>query len=378
MRILVLSHEYPPVGGGGGRVAQDLCEGLAQRGHAVQVLTAHYNGLDLEEVRQNVRIRRLVSGRHAPYVASFGAMLQYVLAAYRVGLPLIRSWKPDVLHVHFAVPGGVIGRALSRATGIPYVITAHLGDVPGGTPEKTERWFRWVYPFTPAIWRDAARVVAVSAYTRQLAMRHYPVPIEVIPNGVDLQALCPGAHPGEPPRLIFAGRFAEQKNPLQVVRVLSGLRELPWHCVMAGDGALRPAVEAELQATGLAERFTLTGWIEPQQVVDWFERSDILFMPSRSEGLPVVGVQALAMGLALVVGRAGGFVELVEEGQNGFVCDPENTQAMQNALSVLLGDSAQLIAFRQRSRELAGRFDLQNVLDAYEQVLAQAMQRKRR
>jgi glycosyltransferase involved in cell wall biosynthesis len=359
-------------------VAQDLCEGLAQRGHAVQVLTAHYNGLDLEENRQNVRIRRLISGRSAPYVASFNAMLRYVIAAYRVGLPLIRSWRPDVIHVHFAVPGGVIGHSLNRVTGTPYVITAHLGDVPGGTPEKTERWFRWVYPVTPAIWRDAARVIAVSEYTRQLAMRHYPVPIRVIPNGVDLQALQPGAHPGEPPRVIFAGRFAEQKNPLQVVRVLSGLRGLPWKCVMAGDGALRPAVEAEVRAQDLAERFTLTGWIEPQQVLEWFGRSDVLFMPSRSEGLPVVGVQALAMGLALVVGRAGGFVELVEEGKNGYVCDPQDAQMMQNVLGDLLSNPARLAAFRQRSRELANRFDLQHVLDAYEQVFEQAAQERKR
>ncbi len=377
MRILVLSHEYPPVGGGGGRVAQDLCEGLAQRGHEVRVLTAHHGKLALSEEIKRVRIHRLVSGRRAAYVASFGDMLRYVYAACRAGRRLIDSWRPDVLHVHFAVPGEVIGQVLYRATGTPYVITAHLGDVPGGTPEKTERWFRWIYPLTPGIWRNAARVAAVSEYTRNLAMQHYDVPIEVIPNGVDLRQAQPVLQLAHPPRLIFAGRFAEQKNPLQVVHTLSELRDLPWQCVMAGDGALWSAVEAAIAAEGLTDRFTLTGWIEPGQVLDWFGRSDVLFMPSRSEGLPVVGVQALAMGLALVVGRAGGFVELVEEGRNGYLCDPENSHAMQDALRSLLQDPVRLLAFRKRSRELVQRFDLEKVLDAYEILLGQAARERR-
>jgi len=61
------------------------------------------------------------------------------------------------------------------------VLTVHLGDVPKGVPDKTDRWFRWVYPFTPPIWQGAARVTAVSEYTRRLALTYYPVSPQVIP-----------------------------------------------------------------------------------------------------------------------------------------------------------------------------------------------------
>ncbi len=373
MRILVLIHEYPPVGGGGGKVAQDLCRHLAQRGHAFRVLTARWGALPGMAVDEGVQVQRLASGRTQPFKAGLGAMAGYLAASFFAGLRTIHSWKPDLIHVHFAVPAGVAAWGLSRLTGVPYVLTAHLGDVPGGVPEKTGRWFRWIEPFTPPIWKDAARVVAVSHYTRDLALQHYPVPVEVILNGVDRCLLDPGEiRVGAPPQVVFAGRFMPQKNPLQVVHAMAGLTDLPWTCAMLGDGPLRPAVEAEIDRLGLRERFTLSGWIPSEQVIDWYRRSDILLMPSLSEGLPVVGVQAMSMGLALVLSRVGGNPELVENAENGCLLAPDDLPGFQAALRALLSNPARLLAARRASRASSTRFDLQAVVSAYEQIFQQA------
>ena len=281
MRILVLIYEYPPIGGGGGRVAQDICEGLAQKGHTIQVLTAHYKGLPFQEELPNLTITRLRSDRSELFLGSFRAMLGYVLAGTWAGFRVVREWKPDVIHVHFAVPSGAVAYAISMLTGKPYVLTVHLGDVPGGVPEKTSKWFRWIFPFTPPIWRRAARVTAVSNFTRQIALKYYPVPIDVIPNGVDTKKIDPGElKVNTPPVLVFAGRFAPKKNLLQFVKTLSAVSDLPWKCFMIGDGAMRPQVEEEIARTGLQDRFTLPGWLKPEEVLEWFARSDILFMPS--------------------------------------------------------------------------------------------------
>jgi glycosyltransferase involved in cell wall biosynthesis len=80
MRILVLVHEFPPVGGGGGRVAEDICSKLAQRGHEVKVLTTHLKGLPYEEEKNRFQILRFGSLRTQPYRASFLSMAAYVLA----------------------------------------------------------------------------------------------------------------------------------------------------------------------------------------------------------------------------------------------------------------------------------------------------------
>jgi L-malate glycosyltransferase len=370
MRILVLVHEFPPVGGGGGRVAEDICLELAKKGHEIKVLTAHIKGLPNEEERDGFHVIRLRSGRTQSYRAGFFSMAAYVLAGLWSGLSLMKRWRPDVIHVHFAVPGGALAWMLSRLTGIPYLLTAHLGDVPGGVPEKTDEWFRFVYPFTPRIWREASRVVAVSRHTRELAEEHYHVNIEVVPNGIDLALRGNGGlHVNNPPRIMFAGRFMPQKNPLQVVETLAKLKDLDWECVMLGDGPLFEDIKRKIAAHKMEERFTLPGWVTPQDVIQWFGKGDLLFMPSLSEGLPVVGVQALVKGLAVVASRAGGFVDLVEDHKNGYLVELEESADFSILLQELLSDPHRLLSFRKASLEKVKSFDIKKIAERYECIL---------
>jgi L-malate glycosyltransferase len=377
MRILVLNHEFPPIGGGGGRAAEDICRGLSRQGYQVKVLTAHLKGLPREEERDGYEIIRLSSLRAQPYKASFLSMAAYVLVGFWRGRRLIRSFRPDVIHAHFAVPAGVLAWALSWMTGIPYVLTIHLGDVPGGVPEKTGGWFRWIYPFTRRIWRNANRIVAVSEFTKQLALEKYDVRIQVIPNGVDLSTVQPSfIHLNRPPRIVFAGRFMVQKNPLQLVQTLNGLKQLEWQCIMIGDGPLMQDVKRRVTESGLESRFQFTGWIDPQDVLNWFDRSDILFMPSRSEGLPVVGVQALAKGLAIVASQVGGFVDLVDHEKNGYLIQPEEKAKFSTSLQNLLSDSSRLLSFRNASLEKAKCFEMNHVIQEYENVFRSVLRNK--
>jgi L-malate glycosyltransferase len=368
MRILVLTHEFPPVGGGGGRVAQDIAHGLAQRGHQLHVLTSHLAGLPHIETVAGVRVERIPLKRKAAFRAEFFEMARYDWSALLAGLKIVRSWKPDVIHAHFAVPAGAAAFALSKLTGVPYVLTAHLGDVPGAVPEKTDRWFKWLYPFTPAIWKNAAKVAAVSTFTRGLAQKYYHIPMEVIPNGVDLAALPPHQPSNGTPQLVFAGRFVETKNPSQLVAALACLRALPWTCAMLGDGPLLDSVRELVASHGLAGRFSLPGWVTPEQVLGQFAQSDILVLPSRSEGLSVVGVQALAMGLALVLSEAGGNLELVENGANGFTFPVGDVTALTEALRQLLQNPLVLQSAQAQSRAMAQKFDLAAVVGQYEQL----------
>jgi glycosyltransferase involved in cell wall biosynthesis len=386
MRILVLIHEFPPVGGGGGRVARDIAIGLAARGHEVRVLTAHIDGLPFSEElvgsidrsfqdaqpASRVLVQRLRTTRKTAFRADLLEMALYNLVVVNMGRRLIREWQPDIIHAHFAVPAGAAAFVLSRLTGVPYILTAHLGDVPGAVPEKTDRWFRWIYPFTPPIWRNAARVVAVSEFTRQMALRHYDVPIQVIPNGVELAGLPFSRREpaGQPARIVFAGRFMEQKNPADLVQALERLRELPWQCVMLGDGPLLESLRLSVAGSGLAERFRLPGWVTPEQVLAEFARSDLLVLPSRSEGLSVVGVQALGMGLAMLLSNAGGNLELVRDGENGFLFPVGDVNALTDRLSRLLENPSMLQSAQVKSREMAKKFDLPAIISQYESIFS--------
>ena len=374
MRILVLNHEFPPIGGGGGRAAESICAALAKRGHAINVLTSHFKDLPREEQRDGYSIVRIPALRTQPFRASFLSMVAYVLSGLWAGLRLVRVFRPDVIHVHFAVPAGALAWALSRWTKIPYVLTAHLGDVPGGVPEKTKDWFRLIFPITRWIWRDASVRVAVSEYTRALALKHYDEEILVIPNGVEVNSAKPSSiQINEPPVIVFAGRFMEQKSPLQVVQTLNEIKNLAWKCTMIGDGPLMPDVKKSIAELGLEDRFALPGWVTPDEVMEYFGKSDILFMPSLSEGLPVVGVQALAKGLAIVASRVGGFVDLVDENQNGYLIEGSDKNGYKTKLQDLLTNPTRLLSLRQASLEKANTFDISRIAEQYEKIFTEVL-----
>lgn len=378
MRILTIIHEFPPIGGGGGRAAYDICSELAARGHDVTVLTAHMDGLPNNEMQDGFRLIRIPSKRTEAFSASFQTMLAFDLAGLWAGLSLIWRSRPDIIHTHFAVPAGALAFALSVLTGVPYILTAHLGDVPGGVPEKTARWFSWLQPFTKPIWRRAKQVVAVSEFTRQLALAHYPVDIRVIPNGADFTHLTTETiSVNQPPRIVFAGRFVSQKNPLAIIRILSTLKDLDWMCSMLGDGPMFEEVKAEIEKHGMTEHFHLTGWVTPADVLNEFSQSDILFMPSLSEGLPVVGVDALMKGLAIVASRIGGFLDLVEPDRNGYLIDLQDEAGFSSALRELISNRERLAQFRQSSLEKSKNFDIGKIVGQYEEILGKSTRSRR-
>ena len=365
MKILVLSHEYPPVGGGGGKIAQDLCKGFVQNGHEVCLLTSHYGDLAFEETIDDVEIVRLKVGRGEMFKASMSSMMRFDWASFWTGLKKIRAWKPDVIHAHFAVPAGATALLLSKLTGVPYLITAHLGDVPGGTPDKTSKWFKVIYPFTFPIWKQANKIVAVSQFTKSLADVHYPVEIEIIHNGIDLSPFSGDSIAvNQIPHFVFAGRYMTQKNVPQIVKSLAQIKDLDWRCTLIGDGPERSRVDGLIEMYDLQDQIVQPGWVQPEEVISIFKNADILFMPSYSEGLPLTGLQALACSLAFMVSDVGGFSDLVVDGKNGFAVHPDDTDGYVAALKKLM-DPAQLLAAKKASWKHVQAFDLSLIVKQY-------------
>ncbi|MCJ7716358.1 MAG: glycosyltransferase family 4 protein [Anaerolineales bacterium] len=385
MRILVLSHEFPPIGGGGGHVAKDLCQGLSELGHEIKILTAGIlGGIDDEtgSTKKAYEIIRLPTLRKDPSRANMVAMVSYIIISIFRGFFLCMNWRPDVIHVHFAVPAGPISWVLSKLTGIPYVLTVHLGDIPGGTPDKTDKWFRFIQPFTYPIWKHAEQVIAVSQFSRSLAQKHYPVPIKVIHNGVDIRKFKPEQNiVHDPTQIIFAGRFVPQKNPILVIRILADLADYSWELTMLGDGPLYKETIQEIKKHGLEDRIKTPGWVNPEVVKKEFEKSDILFLPSKSEGLPVVGVQALASGLAFMVSDIGGFGDIVEQGKNGFrvpLEEPDCKDLFVHGLSEMIGNKEKLLFFKESSNRMAEKFDINEITKQYDLILNQSAQKNRK
>lgn len=375
MKILVVNYEYPPIGGGGGRVAAQVAGGLARRGHEVRVQTSRVRGLPPREVSPDgVDVRRVFSFRRRADTCSVPEMAGYVLTNVPPVLRAVRQWRPDVMHVHFAVPTGPVAWAAHRLTRTPYVLTAHLGDVPGGAPEQTERLFRVVKPFTRPIWRDAAAVTAVSSHVASLAKAAYGLEARVIFNGIATRAeRIPDADPRGILRMVFAGRMSVQKNPVFLGRVLSALRRRPWRAVFLGDGPLRGVLEAELRRGGVAGQCELRGWADAGSVRAVMDTSDLLVMPSLSEGLPVAAIEAASRGLAIAGSAIPGLADVLQDGVNGWSLPVSAEAEWKHALETALENRDDLRRRQEASLRMAEKFDLPGILDAYEETLAAAI-----
>lgn len=371
MKILVLCYEYPPVGGGGGRVAAQVAAGLARRGHEVKVQTSGMSHLPLREDIEGVEILRTPCFRRREDTCSVPEMARYLLASFFPVWRLARTWKPDVIHAHFAVPTGALAFPVSRLTGIPYVLTAHLGDVPGGVPEQTAHLFRLVNPLARILWKSAAAVTAVSSFVAELARRAYGMDPVIIRNGVKPHPPSKTIRTNAVPRLLLAGRLSIQKNPLLALQALALVKDQNWTLDIIGEGPLGATLRAEAEKLGLENRVTFHGWLAAGCVSEIMAQSDILIMTSLHEGLPMVGVEALQHGLAIVGSAIGGLRDIVEEGKNGFLCALQ-PEAFAGLLGRVLSDHELLANMQQASFALAGRFDLEESVVAYEKVLLDA------
>lgn len=371
LRVLTLCYEWPPAGGGGGRVAQEIAIRLAKRGHQIRVLTSFVPGLEKETVIGNVSVRRAFAGRRRLDRCSVPEMLAYVLAHPAPALAEIRRFKPDAVHVHFAVPTGPVAWFATRFLRVPYLLTAHLGDVPGGTPEQTDHLFKAVKPLTRPIWRSAAGITAVSSFVADLARAAYGVEARVIHNGIDMSRMAQRDDKphGDALRVIWAGRMQKQKNLKAGLADLALIKDLRWTLDLVGDGPERHDLEQYSTSAGIADRVSFHGWRAPDEIETLMEKADVLFLPSLSEGLSLVTTEALRAGLAFVASRIPGVADVIDDGINGVLCDPRQPGSFASGLKTLI-EQPELCARMQRaSLARAPQFDAERMADHYEAEL---------
>ena len=372
MRILVLNYEFPPLGGGAGDVARALCREYAVRGHDVVVVTSHYRGLPRDEVVEGFRVLRVRAWRRVADASDFAQMACYLAAAAPVVRRLCRTWRPDVAHVHFLVPTGILGWLARRLWGLPFVATLHGGDVPSFVPEQTGAAFRLVRPAAVAAGRAAHAVVAVAEGLRHMAEADFPEfasKLAAIPNGVDVVD-APYTRPATP-TLLFAGRMAVQKNVGFLLRVLAGV-EGPWRLELLGDGPLRRSWEAQAGELGLGERVRFLGWMDRSHVLDAMRRAHYLVLPSLKEGMSIAALQAFSCGLPVMGADVAGVAEFVEHGTTGWLAPAGDEDAWAVMLRRALGDPQASLDMAPACLSMARAHAWGRIAGRYLDVLAEA------
>ena len=125
-----------------------------------------------------------------------------------------------------------------------------------------------------------------------------------------------------------------------------------------------------MRNAGLTGHVHFHGWLPAAEVDQAMRGADVLLLPSLSEGLSLVTVEALRAGLALIVSRIPGMDDVLVDGENGIACAA--LPAYAAALSAVIADRQRLLSMRRASAARAPLFDRERMIDAYERVLRQA------
>lgn len=260
----------------------------------------------------------------------------------------LRRLQPDIVHTH-TTTAGFVGRVVARLAGVRVVVhTLHVHPFKGYYNTFRTRVFGWV-EWIGARLSDS--IITLSESLRQELAETYRIApkraLTVLPLGFDLaqfaqmprhESTFRQAHniPLDVPLVGFVGRLIPVKDPARFVAIVTALRQrVPTvHAVMIGDGTLRPELEAQARALGIADHITFTGWVEDMPAA--YSDIDALLLTSHNEGTPVPIIEALTAGCAVVASHVGGVADLLDNGAFGTLIEGEAIEAYVEALAGLL------------------------------------------
>ena len=328
MNILSLTYEYPPIGGGGATVASALNRQLAAMGHRVRVVTSSMKGLAALEVLDGVEIHRAACWRrHRHYTTSL-ELATTLVPAYRLAAKVIQAERPDVIHVHFAFPSGIIAYWLARRFKIPYVLTAHGSDIPGYNPDRFTLSHKLAAPVWRRVVRGAAMVTSPSEFLGRMLRKHLDIPVYIVRNGYNAARRM--GHTRRKLVLVVA-RLFPRKGVQHFLQAISGLSS-EWEYLIVGDGPYMESLRE--QAAALSSPAKFAGYVDQKDLIGLYEEASIFVFPSIQENFPMVLLEAMDAGCAVITTDAEGCAEVV--GDSGIVIEKSNSLEIRRSLVQLM------------------------------------------
>lgn len=260
------------------------------------------------------------------------------------------------LHAHFGTNSAEIAALVHALTGVPFSFTVH------GPEEFDKPQFLGMANKIQA----SAFTVAISSFGRSQLYRWIPhqqwSKIKVVHCGLDPAFHAVPLLPvPDVPRLVCVGRLCEQKGQLLLVHAVAALRQrgIDVQLVLAGDGEMRPDIQAELKRLQLESCVRITGWVSGDQVREELQAARAMVLPSFAEGLPVVIMEAMALERPVLSTLVAGIPELVQDGRTGWLFPAGDVNALAEAMAECLATPV------SRLQEM-GQAARQRVLDRHD------------
>ena len=372
-RILMLSYEFPPLGGGIGISCQNLLRELASdRSLGVDLITSGVGvGLEVHELAERIEVFKLPVAKKSLHFWTGSEIARWTWGASRLSRKLSNQRHYDLTHCWGGWPSGLLGYRLRHE--IPYIIGLRGSDVPGYNIRLRHVDSLVFQRLSRLVWGQASEVLTNSENLIALARQtSADIPIRVIRNGVDCEMFQPGASV-EPITFLYVGRLIERKGLFYLLEAFDACSKTKpdLHLVLAGDGPDRERLEEYCNSHGLGSKVEFAGRLTREQLLPRYQSASVFIMPSLEESLPNAVLEAMACGLPIVTSPTGA-TELLDD--NGLVVERGNVGELFKALLEYIENPDLLRSHSRRSRELAESMTWPAMArayrDTYESVLA--------
>jgi glycosyltransferase involved in cell wall biosynthesis len=270
-------------------------------------------------------------------------------------LHLCACGRVDLLHLNVAAYGSFYRKYLlsriARLFRVPYAVHIHSG--------RFDQFWRNAGPGVAAriddFMRSSASVIVLGNVFRELVLERAPhagAKVAVLPNATPRRpARIPAGEPDAPVRITFLGKLSPLKGVPELIDALGVLRTRSnWTATLAGNGDVEGS-RRRIAELGLAGRVAVPGWQGPEEVERLLTRTDVLILPSHSEGLPMVVVEAFAAGIAVIATPVYAVGEVVQHERNGLLVRPGDKHGIAAALARLIDDPGLRRRLGERARQ---------------------------
>ncbi len=356
MHILFWSSGFLPQIGGIEVLAAQFLPAMRERGYEYLVVSSQDDGsLPPSTTYDGIPVRRFPFWQSLANIDELANVRQQVAK-------LKRSFAPDLIHINGVGRDNFFHLVTATAYHAPILVTLHGEWVPQADAivKTTLESADWITGCSKAILLKA----------RELAPAIIPRS-SVIYNAVAQPPVCPAPPAMQSQRVLCLGRLSKEKGfDLALSAFALVVKQHPRaHLIIAGNGPERAALATQAVDAGLSELVEFIGWVAPENVPALINTATVSMIPSRTESLPVVALQAAQMARPVIGTRVGGLPEIVADQQTGILVDKEDPQSLADATAFLFDHPEIASRMGQAARDRAQRdFDWKRHLNAYDRL----------
>jgi len=367
-RILALTSNFPRWSGDSTTpFVLHLCQQLQKIGWQVDILAPHARGAARKETIGGVSVERfqyLWPSAWQTVCYQGGAMVNlrknkanYLKLPFLLFFELLAlrrklsAGKYDLLHSHWILPQGFVGRLAASSLSIPHIITVHGGDIFGLRGRLLRRAKRFALLGADGITVNSS---ATETAVRELVAKD--LLLERIPMGIELQQTAEMSDKvnelrglykkNSGPLLIFVGRVVEEKGLADLLAAIRMLLadSMEVNLLVVGEGQDKTAMEQLTSDFGIVSNVYFAGWQPSELIPNYLTAADIFIGPSRTaengwvEAQGLTFIEAMMVGTPVIATRVGGIVDSVRHEQTGLLVDERSPAQIAQAIKRLFAD----------------------------------------